>query len=353
MKKNRTIILITLVLLVIAAALIITSSNTTLRKNVSAFAVPDTAAVTKIFLADKSNNEVTLTRLPEGGWLVNGRSPAQQAKITSFLKTLMDLEVRSPVPLAARDNVIRRMAANAKKVEIYQVVPRINIFNLVRLFPREKNVKTYYVGDVTADNLGTFMLMEGAGEPYVLHIPNFRGFVSSRYSTNAADWRDYTVFKTRIGDIASVQMEFPGDPAQSYRMEVQDSRNVTLKSLYPERAIAHFDTIRVVSFLAAFEDVRFESLLEHLIERPFIDSVLASTPRTIVTLTDRSGRQNEVKIYRKKGFAELYMEDGAALEPMDLDRAYALVNDGEDFVLIQYYVFDRVTRPLGYFLKEE
>ncbi len=230
MKKNKTIILITLILLVIAAVLVVTNSYTTLRRDVSEFAVADTAAVTKIFLADKNNNEVTLSRLPEGGWLVNGRSLAQQAKISSFLKTLMDLEVRSPVPLAARDNVIRRMAANAKKVEIYQVRPRINLFNIIKLFPREKNVKTYYVGDVTADNLGTFMLMDGADEPYVVHIPNFRGFVSTRYSTNPAEWRDYTVFRTRIGDIASVRMEFPSDPAQSYLMEVQDSRNVKLPS---------------------------------------------------------------------------------------------------------------------------
>ncbi len=114
-----------------------------------------------------------------------------------------------------------------------------------------------------------------------------------------------------------------------------------------------YDTIRALNFLTAFEDIRFESLLEHLIEKEFIDSVSASTPKTIITLTGRDGRVNSVKIFAKPGFAPLYSDDGAIMEPVDLDRAYALVNDEEDFVLIQYYVFDRVTRPLDFLTGKE
>ena len=97
MKKNRVTLIITLILLLAAVILVITNSYTTLKKDVSDFSVQDTALVTKIFLADKNNNEVTLTRSAGGTWLVNGKYTAQEAKISSFLKTLKDLEVRSPV----------------------------------------------------------------------------------------------------------------------------------------------------------------------------------------------------------------------------------------------------------------
>jgi hypothetical protein len=45
-------------------------------------------------------------------------------------------------------------------------------------------------------------------------------------------------------------------------------------------------------------------------------------------------------------------DTGLPLEqiPTDFDRIYALVNDGEDFVLIQYYVFDKVLYPLSHYL---
>jgi hypothetical protein len=353
MRKNRVTLIITLILLLAAIVLVITNSYTTLKKDVSDFSVKDTTIVTKIFLADKNNNEVTLTRSEGGTWMVDGKYPAQQAKISSFLKTLIDLEIRSPVPLAARNNVITRMAVIAKKIEIYQVVPRINLFNTIRLFPHEKLTKTYYIGDVTQDNQGTFMLMEGSEEPYIVHIPGFRGFVATRYSTAKSDWRDYTVFKTSLNEIKSVKVEFPLKPEQSYQFDLPDNQHVELRSLQSNQIMESYDTIRVQSFLTSFADVRFEALLEQLIEKEFIDSVKTSTPKTIITLKDRSGEINEVKIFRKKGFAALYMEDGMTMEPMDLDRAYALVNDGEDFVLIQYYVFDKVTWTLDYLMGKE
>jgi len=347
MRKNRVTIIIAFILLLAAVTLVVTNSYTTLRKDISDFSIEDTASVTRIFLADKNNNEVTLERSAGNTWLVNGKYAAQKEKISSFLKTLMDIEVRSPVPLAARNNVITRMAVIAKKIEIYQISPRINIFNKIRLFPYKKLTKTYYVGDVTQDNQGTFMLMDGAEEPYIVHIPGFRGFVSTRYSTIKADWRDYTVFKTPINEIQSVRVEFPFQPEQSYQFDVLDNQNITLRSLADNKIVQGYDTMRALNFLASFKDIRFESLLEQLIDKEFIDSVTASIPKTIITLTDREGKVNKVKIFTKKGFAPLYAEDGATMEPLDIDRAYALVNEEEDFVLIQYYVFDQVTRTLG------
>lgn len=352
MKKNRIWIIITLVLLALAIILVATDSFTTLRKDVSDFSVTDTASITKLFIADKNNHEVTLVRTPEG-WFVNGNKKAQTAKVNSFLKTLADLEVRSPVPLAARNNVITRMATLAKKLEVYQVVPRIRLFNMIRLFPHEKNTKTYYVGDATQDNMGTFMLMEGAEEPYVVYIPGFRGFVSARYSANEDDWRDYTIFNAKIGDIASIKMEFPGDPGQSYLLKTGKDNTVDLISLASQEKESRFDTVRVLNFMTSFADIRFESPLNNLLKKSFIDSVEATVPSTIITLTREGGEVNTVKLFPKPSFASLYDQEGAALEPYDLDRAYAVVNHGEDFVLVQYFVFDKITRKLDYLLGKE
>lgn len=353
MKKNRVALIITLILLLAAVILVVTHSYTTLKKKVSDFSVSDTTTITKIFLADKNNNEVTLSRSAGGTWMVDGKYMAQQAKIAAFLKTLKDLEVRSPVALAARNNVITRMAAIAKKIEIYQITPRINLFGKIKLFPHEKLTKTYYIGDVTQDNQGTFMLMQGAEEPYIVHLPGFRGFVASRYSTTLSDWRDFTVFNTKLNEILSLKVEFPLQSEESYQFDLPDSKHVELRSLYNNKIMGSYDTNRVLSFLTSFADIRFESLLDPLLKKEYIDSVRTSTPKTIIILTDRSGKVNEVKIFRKKGFAALYNQNGMAMEPLDIDRAYAVVNHGEDFVLIQYYVFDRVTRTLDYLMGKD
>ncbi len=352
-KKNRILLVMAAMLLAVAVILGLTRTTTTLRKHVSDFAVKDTASITKLFIADKNSNEVTLSRDSSGRWILNGKHLAQTAKINSFIKTLADLQVRSPVPLAARNNIITRMATLSKKIEIYQVVPRINLFKKIKLFPHEVNTKTYYVGDATQDNQGTFMLMEGSEEPYIVFIPGFRGFVSARYSALESDWRDYTVFNIQIGEIESLKVEFPWEPFKSYLLEVKNENTINLFGLPDNQLIPQFDTIRVLNLLTSFTDVRFEALLNSMLPRNFIDSVSLSKPKTVITVTKRDGNQKIVKLFYKKGFAALYQEDGAALEPFDLDRAYASLNNDEDFVLVQYFVFDKVTRSRQYLLGQE
>jgi len=136
MKKNRIILIITILLLIVAVILIFRNSSTTLGGKESDFAVKDTAAITRIFIADKNNNEVLLSRTASGAWLIDEKHRAHPAKIKSFIKTLADLSVRAPVPIIARNTVITRMAAIAKKVEIYQMGYKINIFGfLMENFP--------------------------------------------------------------------------------------------------------------------------------------------------------------------------------------------------------------------------
>lgn len=353
MKKNRNILIITLILLIIALVLIFSRKTSTLSKKDSAFAVKDTSLVTKIFIADKNNNQVLLERQSDGAWLIDGKNKAHDVKVQSFLETLKDIKVRMPVAKTGRDGVIQRMATIAKKIEIYEIAPWINLFGKVKLFVSERKTKTYYIGDVTQDNQGTYMLMEGSDEPYVVYLPNLRGFVSPRYSPNPDEWREHFVFQVNYKDIDYVKMEFPIEPVKSYQVSLKDDRNMILESLIDGQIIAQFDTARVLGFLTSFRDIRFESLLTNQLDKSYIDSVLISKPITVITLKTKDGSENIVKVFPKKGFSQLYDYDGAMLEPFDLDRAYALVNNGQDFVLIQYFVFDRILRPLQYLTGEQ
>ena len=42
----------------------------------------------------------------------------------------------------------------------------------LKFFQTTKKLEQFYVGGETADQLGTFMMLEGAKEPYVVHIPD-------------------------------------------------------------------------------------------------------------------------------------------------------------------------------------
>jgi len=58
-----------------------------------------------------------------------------------------------------------------------------------------------------------------------------------------------------------------------------------------------------------------------------------------------------IRTFFKEGYGDVDVNGNEI--PYDLDRFYALVNDGEDFVLAQYFAFDRVLRPRSFFIKEK
>lgn len=347
MKKNRLLFILALLLVIIAVLFTVNQRYTTLDDAESGFAVQDTAKVTKIFMVDKNNRSVKLDRNEDGSWTLNDKFTAHAYNIYMLLGTIRELTVRYPVPLVARDNVVTRLATIAKKVEVYQEVYRINLFDRIKLFPHEKLVRTYYVGDATQDNMGTYMIMEGAEQPYVVFLPRLRGFVYSRYSTDEDDWRDHTIFRTPLQDFESVKVEFLEEPEESFIIESDNNGNLALTTLIDNRQKA-YDTLRLMQFVTSFRDIRFESVLNNKLEPEYIDSIASGPGAHIITLKEKDGDEFRVRTFRKGGFSQLYDNEGAALEPFDLDRLYAFVNDEKDFVLIQYFVFDKVLRTASY-----
>lgn len=346
MKRNRILIILTVIVVITGILFLLNRRYTTLDDAESGFAVEDTASITKIFMADKNNRSVLLEKEAPGRWILNGKYPAHNYNVSMLLRTIKDLTVRYPVPLAARDNVITRMATVARKVEIYQMSHRINLFNKIKLFPYEKLARVYYVGDATQDNMGTYIQMEGADQPYVVFLPSLRGFIYPRYSTDEDDWRDQTIFRTPLQDFASVEIQFMEEPEESFRVEADAEGNLYLYPAGSNEPVG-YDTLRMLQFVTAFKDIRYESVLNNKLDAEYIDSIASGPVAHYITLRERDGDEVVVRTYRKGGFAELYDEEGAALEPFDLDRLYAYLND-EDFVLIQYFVFDKVLRTASY-----
>jgi hypothetical protein len=298
-------------------------------------------------MSDKNNNTLKLVKEGPGNWIVDDKFPGQKANIAMLLNTMLQLQVKETVPKGAHNDIIRDLASTAVKVEIYQWVYRIDIAG-IRMFPHEKRTKVYYVGGATMSNRGSYMLMEHSSEPFVVYMPGLRGFVSPRYSPIEKYWRDYSIFRNSLLNISSVRMEYPSNPEYSYEVKVNRAHRITLLSLNDNVEIPQFDTVKMMNFLAAFRNVNFEALLSDA-DKHLRDSVLATTPYLVMTVTDSNNRAKSAKIYHKKAAPDAidYYNKPA---PYDFERLYALVNDGKDFTLIQYFVFDRILRTKSYFL---
>jgi len=348
MQKNKKFIITVIILAIIALVLVLTQTTSTFKRALSDFAVEDTASVTKIFMSDKNNNILTMTKIQPGKWLVSNKYPGSKANIELLLGTMHGIQVKGTVPKAALENVIKDIAVTGVKVEIYQWKYRINLFDFIRLFPHEKLAKVYYVGGPIQSNMGSYMIMEHSSLPFVVYLPGLRGFVTPIYSPIEKYWRDYSVFRKSIQQIESVRMEFPADPLNSF--EVRSNRNLNFQfiSLSDNRPIPVFDTLKMMNFLASFRNINFEALLNDMEPRRK-DSVLATTPYCIISLTDTSHVTQTIKTFRRGSDPGDLDVEGHPI-PYDPDRLYALVNEGKDFTLIQYFVFDKILRTKSFFM---
>lgn len=350
MNKKTLIIIVTVLVILSAFFLIFGNTKNTLNKKDRNFAVWDTASVTKIFIADKDGNTVLLQRSDSLGWTVNDY-PAQVNQVRNLLRTFMYQTVRTPVALAARDNVIKVLAAIGKKVEIYQNVYLIDFWR-IKLFKREKLTKTFYVGENTQDNVGTYMMIENSDNPYVVYIPGFKGFVHARYSSDYMEWRDQVVFNHHMQQIESVSLIFPQDQDQSYRIENPDNKNFKIFSFANNEYLNDFDTIRLISYMSGFYDARFEYFVNDV---NLFDSLRSIVPFQELTLNPRNGKPISVSLYLKRNDLTEEEMEAKYFEindyPWDRERIWAIVNDGQELVSIQYYVFGRILRPIEFFKK--
>lgn len=357
MNKKNTVLIVIIAVLVIIAAILIGNNRylSTLRGEAADFTVYDTASVTKLFFADKSGNKVLLQRTPEG-WSVNNEFKANQSLVNDMLYTLNRMRIKMPVSIKKSDNIVTQMSSTNTKVEVFQMLPRINLFNKIKLFYHEKRSKVFYIGGVTQDNNGTYILKEGGDKVYVVHLHGFRGFISSRFTANPTDWREHIIFNENMGDIASLKLELNDDPDNGFIINENGRYQFSMNRLNGQPV--EFDTLRVLNLMSSFKDVRFESFL-YDVDATRRDSIINSPFQERLTLTTKDGKSKSVTTYRLRINADLFEYSEEELNNPDFDKMinspdhqYALLSENNEFVLIQKFVFGKLLKPADYYSKD-
>ena len=359
MKKNLVIIIV-IVLFVIAGVAI--GNHFYLKSSYSKsseFSIANspyedpTTSVTKLFFADKNGNQVLLQRTDDG-WLVDNQYPANQKLVDEMLYTIDHMRITAPVSVKKNANIITRLASNNTKVEIYQILPRINLFNAVKLFYHETRSRVFYIGGTTQDNQNTYILKEGDDNVYMAHLPGFRGSISSRFSANPIDWRDHLIYDVQIGDIESLQLEITDNPDNGFIIKENGRFQYTMNRLNGEPV--DFSDNKVLNLLSSFSDVRFESFLDD-IEPARRDSIINSPFQERLTLTTKDGKSRSVTTFRLRTNSDIYdysKDDIDNFHDMltDPDHKYALLSEGNEFVLIQDFVFGKLLKPADFYSKD-
>ncbi|MBL0341960.1 MAG: DUF4340 domain-containing protein [Bacteroidetes bacterium] len=338
MKKNKVFLIVFILLAIIAGWLFYIKSNSTISEALRDFAVKDTGEVVKIFMADKAGQSVTLEKIEDNDWVLNGKDPARPDAIKTLLATLHDLEVRSPVGKSGYNNVIKGIATRGIKIEVYK---KNGIF------------KVFYVGGPTQDQLGTFMYLENSTVPFIIHIPGFDGYLTPRFIVRPEDWRIKNVFRVKQGNLKSlavVDRERPGfvftitsDAAKNYKL--LDADGTEFQNVSQDK---------IFSYLQFYEMINYE-MIEKNFKSTQIDSIKATTPFRSISLTSPDGTLRKVNLWRRPQNEKTTNKanEAGTPYPYDIDRMVAQIEGDTSMIVVQYFTFEKLFRKPADFLNSE
>lgn len=331
MKKNWIALLLLAILAGVAGWLWKHDTGSTLAGPLTDFTVADTAAVDRIFIAEKNGGTADLRRTADG-WTVNGM-PAKTYPVNLLLKTFKLVELRSPVPKSAEANVLRVMAGTAKKVEIYQGGSR--------------PAKIWWVGQSSSNMYGTYMVLEIPGKgrssvPFEMGMAAFTGVLNTRFHTDIDSWRSSRLtYYPELARVKEVKVEVPDSIGQGFTVTYRGGDHLGL--LDPQGRAVPMDTARVQDLMLAIRAGSFEGF-ERDLTKAQRDSVLGSKPQYVVTITADNGVQR-LPFWSKKprpGQKDMDFQ----LVATDQDRMYSVQGDTA-LVVVQRFWWDRVVRPLA------
>lgn len=298
----------------------------------TAFAIEDTASVTKVFLADGRGSNTLLQRTPNG-WMVDGKFLADGRKIDLLLETIHDVKLRNLVGQNEYNNVIKTFTAMGVKVEFYK---------------EDELIKTIYVGQMTSDQTGTYMMMDGASTPYVTHIPGFVGYLTPRFLTQSVKWRSRLIFDKRPEDISSLEVAYPGEPSQSFRIE--NTNGVLSLKDAGGHAMPVRDSNFIKYYVAGFSQLYAEGFDENY-TAAMQDSISRTAPFVTVSIQGKDGQKQFVQLHLKpmeKSTKERYDEAGN-LRATDNERYFAFANGDKNMLYVQQFNFGRVLKRISDF----
>jgi hypothetical protein len=338
MKKISSLVIISLLLILAGTSIYIFTSKSSRSfddEGSRNFSFKDTASITRIFIADKDGHKADLKR-NNGSWIVNDKYTCRGDAILNLLEVIKNVEVKMPVAKSVRESVLKYMAAQALKVEIYK---------------GEELVKQYYVGHETEDSEGSYMLLtdEETGrnfkDPFACFIPGFKGYLLPRFITNENEWRDRIVMNYIPPQLKQISLKNYNAPDSSFTIELVNANLFKLRDA-AGKEIA-FDDGALRQYLVYLQNVSYEVLLTGK-NKKLQDSLIMAKPFASMSVTSKDNTTDVFNFYRKQFLGDINPELGVTYD-FDPDRMYLSFDKDKEWALVQYFVFGKLLVNTSYF----
>jgi hypothetical protein len=200
-------------------------------------------------------------------------------------------------------------------------------------------IKAYRLTENDNLKIGSFMMLRGDEEPYVVRIPGYDGRISLLFSTDVKVWRDKTIFQYRPADILSIEVDYNSNPRASFGYYFFRPDNIQIKSKSLNQSVT-ISKEKARDYLNHFASVSFVDQITKGTKAIF-DSLKILQPYCEIQVKNIANQINMVKTYRISipgqhgGFNPNFM--------------YAVIQNDTIPVIIKYVDFDPIMKEYNDF----
>nr|MBS0038561.1 DUF4340 domain-containing protein [Saprospiraceae bacterium] len=299
------------------------------------FAVKNLDEVGKVFIAGRDGESLALVRKGDQ-WIINDKFPANPNTMEMILRALKDVEIKYVPTKASYSHIIQTLAGRGLKVEVYD--------------RRDNLMKSYYIGGVPQDERGNFYIMEGAEQPYVVHIPYFTGTLRTRFELTEDQLRAKEIFSEKASEIESISVQYPAQQHESFT--IHRKNNSFELSPFSESMPAITRPMHpglLESYIRNYQKIGVESFLNDLPQR---DSIVAARPFVTITMERTDGTVKSYDFHQRYPYPIIGPYGAREADAEDyLLRFYVSDNNTGDFMTTQYRVLNKIFWGYSWFFR--
>jgi hypothetical protein len=269
------------------------------------------------------DSQISLQR-KNGYWLLDSGHDARENAVEMLLRTFGRLRVNSPVPNSLLEKVNHKLQSEAIRIDI-----KIG-----------RKSRRYYVWSEGPGH-PAYMLRHGSSNPYVVEVLGYSGNVAGLFVAEEGYWRTNILFNYRPDEIEEVLVQYRDNEEDSFILRQSPAGEFTIKNHADGDNVMRIEDSLAIRYLANFIYVPYERMAGRE-ERMMIDSLLIAGYDYHISVGAREGNATEVWLYR-------ILLNGDGDQVFDLFRLYALINEGEELVIIPYHEVDLLLRRYSYF----
>ena len=291
----------------------------------------EATALHKVIISERNKKPVLLTRNTDKTWQLNNKYLARENAVDNLLEILENVELKYIPESQAKKNILNEMRTIGIQVDLYD--------------KEDNRIKSYQVGGSTPDERGTYLMMSGSRQPFVVKIPSMEGSIRGRFILSESDWRDRSVVKEDVSKLAYINVQYFNQRENDFQLSKNNSNQWTLRNNEQQELNANPENIR--AYVEGFDQVYAEYIDN---KNPLRDSISNLIPFTQIDYGETAENHKTLRLFSLNSL--LLEEDEDMLTDGDkvkIDGRYFVDCSWGDFMLVQHRLIGKLLRGKSFF----